>query len=137
MPNHTTTLTPNSVNVTHDNNNIQENTSSVQNPATNGIGSIDDQDLKTNAPTRAINDNLLDASTDSQQAIGILPYAMGGAVGGTMVLVTITLVAVIVTFLVRKRKQAESHKVKATCEPLVYNNAVYGEGTGKPGSKHM
>ena len=125
------------MNVTCDNSNIQDNTGSVQNPATNGIGSIDDQDLRTNAPTRAINDNLLDASTDSQQAIGILPYAMGGAVGGIMVLVTITLVVVIVTFLIRKRREAESHKVKSTGEPLACNNAMYGEGTGKPGNKYM
>jgi hypothetical protein len=87
-------------------------------------------------PTRAIDDSV--AST-SQQTIGIIPFAMGGAVGGTVLLVVIIILAVvIVTFLIKRRKQADSHKVQSTenmygdsLQPLAYNNAVYGQRIGK------
>jgi hypothetical protein len=99
---------------------------------------IEDQESRENntIPTRAIDNSV--AST-SQQTIGIIPYAMSGAVGGTVLLVVIILLAVvIVTFLIKRRKQADSHKVQSTenmygdsIQPLAYNNAVYDQRIGK------
>lgn len=68
-------------------------------------------------------------TSTSQEGLDILPYAMGGAVGGTVVIITILSVVVIVSLLVRKSRE-KSHKVESNKNIglLTYNNALYDIG---------
>ncbi len=63
-----------------------------------------------------------------QETAGILPYAVGGAVGGLVVIIVIILM-VIVSLLVRKRRE-KSHKLDSNNKVglLTYNNALYDVG---------
>ena len=67
-------------------------------------------------------------TSTSQEALDFLPYAVGGAVGGTVMIIAIVLTVVIVSLLVRRSRE-KSYKVEPNKDiGLSYNNALYDVG---------
>lgn len=68
-------------------------------------------------------------SSASQEALGVLPYAVGGAVGATVVIIAIVLTVIIVSLLVRRSRE-KSYKLEPNKDIglLSYDNALYDVG---------
>ena len=101
---------------THD----HDTTSSLSPSSTHG------QESGTSIPTTAARDS---TPSTSEGALDILPYAVGGAVGGSVVIIVIILMVAIVSLLARKSR-GKSHEVESNKNIglLTYNNALYDVG---------
>ena len=80
----------------------------------------------TSIPAMATEDSV--AST-LQETTGILPYAVGGAVGGLVVIIVILLMMIIVSLFVREhRKKSQKVESNNNIGLPTFNNALYGVG---------
>ncbi len=134
---------------------IDHNTTSSSNPTTTGDQEIDlisttnhhttsslnqattkftDQGIQDRSTTSSLStdnnhEGIATVASTLQEISSIIPYAVGGAVGGFVVIIVITLVIIVVPLLVRKRRE-KSHKVEPNNNIglLAYDNAMYDVG---------
>lgn len=121
---HITTNSLNSASTHNDTNHMHDTTSSLSPTNTD----MHNQESRTSIPASTTEVSVV---SNSQETVRIIPYAVGRAMGGLVVITVITLVTVIVTFII-KRKQQKSHEVESFnnngLPKLAYDNAVYNLG---------
>ena len=111
-------------------------TNALSLPTTHGLEAHDTSSSPNQEPASTYDQANISTTTakhfttsTSQEALGFLPYAVGGAVGATVVIIAIVVTVVIVTLLVRISRK-KSYKVEPNKDIglLSYNNAMYDVG---------